>query len=139
MSIKITLNFDQVQAIRLAPVSGAYGSAERIALKEELEIGVQHAIKTAPDSTLLEVEASKEELKAWAAGCIEGWNQSQVVTQGGAIPMTDGHRNLLRLSAKALRVWETVKKALPKVEVDESFAIDPDLDDEIELDAEVVG
>lgn len=134
MSIKITLSFDQVQAIRFAPVSGAYGSAERITLKEEIDAGAAEAAKSSPDSTLLEVEASKEELKAWAAGCIEGWNQSQVVTQGGAIPMTDGHRNLLRLSSKALRVWETVKKALPKVELDGGFEIDPDLDDEIELD-----
>lgn len=134
MSIKITLSFDQAQAIRFAPVSGSYGSAERIALKEAIDAGAAEAAKSSPNSTAIEVDASKEELKAWAAGCIEGWNQSQVVTQGGAIPMTDGHRNLLRLSSKALRVWETVKKALPKVELDGGFEIDPDLDDEIELD-----
>ena len=50
--------------------------------------------------------------------------------------MADGDRNLLRLSAKALRVWGEVAKALPKVEVDDAFEVDPEIEDDIELDEE---
>ena len=130
MTTPITITRAQAQAILRSPVFGAYGSAERIKLMED----IQDAFKG--DAENVELLCSKQELKAWAAGCIAGWSQETISTQRGPMAMADGDRNLLRLSAKALRVWGEVAKALPKVEVDDSFEVDPELGDELELDEE---
>ena len=132
MSVEIHLTIDQANLILMAPVTGSYGSAERIKLKEDIKDAFKQAGEKAEAVTFT---ATPAELKAWAAGCSAGWAQETVATRNGPMPLTDGDRNLLRLSAKALKVWGAVSKTLPKVEEDAEFEID--VDDQIELDAEV--
>lgn len=131
MKTEITLTLSQVNYILMAPVTGSQGSAERIRLKDAV-IEAHNAAKHASDDLYLEF--GKSELKAWALGCIAGWSQEFLPTRSGPVPMTDGDRNLLRLSAQALKVWEHVKKNLPVLEEDQEFEVD--MDDEIALDSE---
>ena len=109
MSVTISITMSQAQVILAAPVTGSYGSAERLHLKEDIQKAFAVPVEQA------EIQVSKDELKAWAAGCIDGWGQQTFASQAGIVPMADGHRNLLRLSAKSLRVWGAVKKSIPKV------------------------
>ena len=127
MNHDITLSAVQAYNIAIAPVHGAYGSAERIRVKEDLEKALREGIPTT-----ITISLSSEELDGWAAGIISGWSQETMRTMTGVVPMTDVDRNLLRLAAKALRVWGMVKKKLPKVEAVE-VELDPEVGD-LELD-----
>lgn len=130
----ITINKEQAEVILIAPVTGSYGSAERIKVKNDIRDSFLDPEFIASGATEITFLASKEELKAWASGCISGWQQESITVRGMAVPLTDADRNLIRLSAKSMRVWEYVKKHLPKVEAEEGFDVDPDIEEDIKLD-----
>lgn len=128
----LTITEEQARFIFVAQVHGSYGSAERLRVKEDLGKAFQ-ATQDGKRPESVKIEVTNQELKAWAAGCINGWKSEVIPTQTGPMPMSDVDRNIIRLSAKAMRVWETVKKQLPAIEEGE-FEIDPDLADEIKPD-----
>ena len=143
MNATITMSIGQANIVLAACVSGSHGSAERIKLKEDIrnsfkELGAEMAengllfCRAGVNAESITFEASRTELKAWSIGCVAGWMQESVQTRNGPAPMADGDRNLIRLSAKALKVWGMVAKQLPKVEDDEAFEVD--IDDQVELD-----
>lgn len=117
-------NQEKLAAITHAPVSGVVGSSERIILRDNLD-GLDFS-KPVSISAML--------LKGWAHGAIHGWQQESFASNMGVVPLTDGHRNLLRLSCKALKVWEYVKSKLPQVQEEEDFAAD--IEDDLLLDKE---
>lgn len=132
MGAVIKITEEQARYIFVAQVIGSYGSAERIRMKEDIGKAFQDlAIKK--EAGPVEIEFSKAELKAWAAGCIAGWKSETISTQAGPVTMTDVDRNIIRISAKALRVWEAVRKQIPEVEA-EDFEIDPEIEDDFNLD-----
>ena len=115
---------EKIIAIINAPVSGVVGSAERIQLRDQLG-----SIDSAKP-----ISISNAILKGWAHGAISGWNQETIMTRGGPVALTDGDRNLIRVSCRALKVWEFVKSKLPQVQDEEEFATD--IEDEILIDSE---
>ena len=65
-------------------------------------------------------------IKAWAIGIIEAWREQT---------RTDYQCRTLKDAAIALRCWGVVEKNLPKVEVEEGFEVDSELEaEEIALD-----
>lgn len=117
---------EKLAVITHAPVSGVVGGSERIILRDNLD-GIDFS-KPVSISAML--------LKGWAHGAIHGWQQENFASNMGVVPLTDGRRNLLRLSCKALKVWEYVKSKLPQVQEEDDFSTD--IDDEILLDKEEV-
>ena len=114
---------NRIGAILNAPVTGVAGSAERIQLVEKLR-------ELKPDQ---KTEIENALLKGWAQGAIDGWSQETLATRMGPMPMGDGDRNLIRLSCKALKVWEYVASKLPKMQEEKDFATD--IDDEELIDS----
>ena len=121
---------ERVASILNSAVSGSAGSQERIQLIEFLrERGVSGFDVTGIHD---EVKIPTAWLRAWAVGAIAGWSEDKVMTRFGPMPLTDGDRNLLRTSCKALKVWEYVCTKLPAIQEDKAFATDQFTDEDIE-------
>lgn len=129
--------FTQARVISIlnAPVNGLSGSAERIQFIELLRgLAIEGAFVKSVEK---EVIIPTAWLRAWAMGAINGWKQETVMTQAGALPLTDGDRNIIRLSCKALKVWEFVCPKLPTIEDDKDFSVDQfDEDEDLPQDPE---
>lgn len=115
-------NDERLASVQHASVVGVTGSSERIQLREKLSDLKEKGKLVDP------VSIPSSLLKGWAHGAIAGWSQEQVATRVGPMPMGDGDRNLIRLSCKALKVWEYVCGKLPTLPEDEKFT--SDIDDE---------
>ena len=124
---------DRLQAIFRAPVAGAAGAAERIALIEELREQAKAVFAGSARAIDSEITLDNAMLKAWATGAIAGWNQEQIAMQSGMIPMSDAHRAILKASCEALLCKKALGKAIPEMDASD---FEPDVDPSLELDEE---
>lgn len=72
-----------------------------------------------------DIDINNSTLKCWAIGITAGWVASE---------SDDQKCRILRDAAKALKVWEMVRKALPKVD-DADFEADADEAEEVVIDS----
>ena len=74
-----------------------------------------------------EIELDTSSLKRWAIGIIESWKATGPQNQ---LLLSDRECRVLMDAAKALRCWGMVEKELPKVEADDSFEVDSEIEEE---------
>lgn len=129
---------DRVKAVLDAKVFGVDGSQERIMLIEYLRSLAIEGNFIKPITQELVVPT--EWLAGWARGAIAGWSTEMIPVNGVPVPMTDGDRNLIRLSCKATKTWEYVVPRLPALKEDPEFATDSFTDaDIVDLEESIKG
>lgn len=121
---------ERTAAVLNARVAGSAGSQERIMLIEHLRSLAIEGNYIKPIAQEMTVPTAW--LAGWAKGAIAGWSVEMIPVNGIPVPMSDGDRNLIRLSCKATKTWEYVVPRLPVLAEDPKFSTDSFTDDEIE-------